>query len=203
MRKSFFAILIVGLFLLVGCTNSGITTKSGLIEQSAEYSKTIKKQYQLLSRLKKELDASVAHYDNLTPDTSLEELNVSLEARDDTVTALTKLNDNEKKANTTFQKTVKQNNSHFPIGALRQVTQSQEIAFLDRDTFMNYLTKTKDAEKKVSDLFKNGEPDKEELRAAVESTTQYYSALIQQIEIWQVNTNRVQNDAKNLVNALK
>lgn len=203
MRKSFFAILIVGLFLLVGCTNSGITTKSGLIEQSAEYSKTIKKQDQLLSRLKKELDASVAHYDNLTPDTSLEELNVSLEARDDTVTALTKLNDNEKKANTTFQKTVKQNNSHFPIGALRQVTQSQEIAFLDRDTFMNYLTKTKDAEKKVSDLFKNGEPDKEELRAAVESTTQYYSALIQQIEIWQVNTNRVQKDAKNLVNALK
>lgn len=203
MRKNFFIFLLVGTFLLAGCSNAGITTKTQLIKESQIFEQNSHRQDTALSRLSKELEATVALYDQLVPDSDLDELNVSLEARDATVAELTKLNKAQAELSATFKNTVKQDNKNFPISRLNRLTHSQDITTLDHETFMKYLDKAKETEQRVTDLYKNGQPDRSDLKAAVESTTQYYGALTQQIEIWQVNAVRSKNNAESLVKSLK
>ncbi|WP_054746354.1 hypothetical protein [Amylolactobacillus amylophilus] len=96
--------------MLAGCSNAGITTKTQLIKESQIFEQNSHRQDTALSRLSKELEATVALYDQLVPDSDLDELNVSLEARDATVAELTKLNKAQAELSATFKNTVKQDN---------------------------------------------------------------------------------------------
>lgn len=197
---------LIPLFLLVmvlfGCSKSGAITTSELRSDATSLKKDLTSQQKLLKKLKKNLTATQDVYDNLSIDSEITELNQTIALRDKTVENLQKNQKKQTEIKSTFDATIKKNNTKFPNSKLKNVVQSQEIAALDAQTFNDYLDKTKKVEANITNLFDQDPIDETALKTEIDLVNRYYSALFQQLEIWQVNVVHVQTTNKSLIKSL-
>lgn len=203
MKKFLTFITIVATALILGaCQKKALITKSDLTHEATNFQTAVKTQNKLIKKFSTNLAQTQKLFADLDPEATTAEITAKLDQRDDLLQQLKDNQSQQKDLIATFTATLKKDNQNFPIAKLKDVVQSYEIASLDYNTLLDYLDKTKTVEAETLKLYEQDEIDPDELTNDQDRLAGYYSALYQQLEIFEVNTTRVKTNSDKLVKSL-